>query len=124
MRRTYWFVAGGVLIVALGLFWFLRPAEPPEGSLETLAQERAVADTARFTFSDVAAHAREVDCWTVIGDGVYDITSFIPQHPGGRALLPACGKDGSTLFAMQPEHAEAQAMAVMESTYRIGTIER
>jgi cytochrome b involved in lipid metabolism len=33
---------------------------------------------------------------------VYDLTSFIPQHPGGeRNILKICGKDGTAAFMGQ-----------------------
>lgn len=51
-----------------------------------------------FTKAQVAEHNTEDDCWTIIRDGVYDITSYIPRHPGGDEILRACGTDGTTLF--------------------------
>lgn len=51
-----------------------------------------------FTLSDVAAHAQPSDCWTAINGKVYDLTDFVNGHPGGPAILQACGIDGTTLF--------------------------
>jgi predicted heme/steroid binding protein len=51
-----------------------------------------------FTTSEVAKHASEDDCWTIINGNVYDITSYVPRHPGGDDILLACGSDGSSLF--------------------------
>jgi L-lactate dehydrogenase (cytochrome) len=33
---------------------------------------------------EIKQHASENDCWIVIDDVVWDITEFIPQHPGGN----------------------------------------
>ena len=51
-----------------------------------------------FTFEDVSSHNKANDCWTIIDGGVYDITSYVPKHPGGNEILLACGVDGTSLF--------------------------
>ncbi len=51
-----------------------------------------------LTRSEVATHSSKDDCWTIIDGNVYDLTSYIPRHPGGDDILEACGTDGSSLF--------------------------
>jgi cytochrome b involved in lipid metabolism len=52
-----------------------------------------------FTLAEVSQHASEDSCYTVVGSNVYDITSYIPYHPGGkRDIMKICGRDGSSLF--------------------------
>jgi cytochrome b involved in lipid metabolism len=51
-----------------------------------------------LTRSEVAQHDSASDCWTIIDGSVYDLTSYIPRHPGGDDILEACGTDGSSLF--------------------------
>jgi cytochrome b involved in lipid metabolism len=58
-----------------------------------------------LTIEEVATHATADDCWTIIDDKVYDITSYISSHPGGNDILAACGKDGSTLFNQRKDQA-------------------
>jgi cytochrome b involved in lipid metabolism len=50
------------------------------------------------TRAEVAQHDSREDCWTIIDGNVYDLTSYIPRHPGGDDILEACGTDGSSLF--------------------------
>lgn len=39
------------------------------------------------------------DAWTVLGGKVYNITPYLPYHPGGEAeLMRAAGRDATTLF--------------------------
>lgn len=40
-----------------------------------------------FSGAEVAQHDSRKSCWIVINSKVYDITSFIAQHPGGAAVL-------------------------------------
>jgi cytochrome b involved in lipid metabolism len=55
-----------------------------------------------YTMADVAKHADSSSCWTVVNNGVYDVTSFISGHPGGSgAILSLCGHDGTAGFEDQ-----------------------
>jgi len=39
------------------------------------------------------------DAWTVLGGRVYNITPYLPFHPGGEPELLRCaGRDGTRLF--------------------------
>ena len=50
--------------------------------------------------SQLRQHASRQSAWTVLGGTVYDVTPYLPFHPGGeRELLRAAGRDGSKLFA-------------------------
>ncbi|KAI5925876.1 FMN-dependent dehydrogenase-domain-containing protein [Camillea tinctor] len=47
----------------------------------------------------VSQHKSQGDCWMVLHGKVYDITSFLPKHPGGRSLLlQNAGQDASRAF--------------------------
>jgi hypothetical protein len=65
----------------------------PEPVAETETQ-----NSSKITKADVATHNSKSDCWTIIDGSVYDITSYIPRHPGGDNILSACGTDGTALF--------------------------
>jgi len=52
-----------------------------------------------YTLAQVAQHNSSSSCWSAINGKVYDLTSWIGQHPGGQqAILIICGKDGSSAF--------------------------
>ena len=49
--------------------------------------------------SEVLSHNRINDCYVIINSVVYDVTSFLEFHPGGKqALLNMAGKDATTAF--------------------------
>ncbi|KYQ90085.1 hypothetical protein DLAC_08669 [Tieghemostelium lacteum] len=49
-----------------------------------------------FRLEEIAQHNTVDSCWMIIYNKVYDITSYIPSHPGGKnALLRFAGKDGT-----------------------------
>lgn len=38
-------------------------------------------------FEVLAQHNKETDAWISINRKVYDITTYIPKHPGGKIIL-------------------------------------
>lgn len=55
-----------------------------------------------YSLEDILSHNTEDDCWMVINDKVYDVTTYISMHPGGKAILNGCGKDATDLFENRP----------------------
>ena len=56
-----------------------------------------------FTHEQVQTHNSITDCWCIIYDKVYDLTSFLPTHPGGiSVILKYAGKDATLAF--EPIH--------------------
>ena len=52
-----------------------------------------------YTLEQVGLHNTKDDCWIVIKNGAYDITEFIPIHPGGATLIfSAAGQDATDYF--------------------------
>lgn len=74
-----------------------------------------------YTLAQVAGHKDATSCWTAINGGVYDLTSWINQHPGGpEAILSICGKDGSADFNAQ--HGGERRPEQELATFKIGTL--
>ena len=54
-----------------------------------------------LTMEEVAKHNKKSDCWVVVNGQVLDVTSFLPEHPGGElAILTFAGRDASAEFNM------------------------
>lgn len=55
--------------------------------------------TGLISFEEVSKHKSADSCWVVIRDTVYDVTSFLSEHPGGaRAILRLAGTDATEEF--------------------------
>lgn len=69
---------------------------------EAMEQSSITTNPIAFTLNEVTLHKSEDDCYTTIEGKVYDITPYIPIHPGGKGdIMKACGGDASSLFGMQ-----------------------
>jgi len=65
------------------------------------AAAAAVAVTRSISKDEVAKHNTEKDCWVILNGKVYDVTAFLPDHPGGKkAIVLYAGKDASEEFNM------------------------
>ncbi|KAI0361778.1 hypothetical protein OH77DRAFT_1418045 [Trametes cingulata] len=56
-----------------------------------------------LTLDEVAKHNSQSSCWVIIKDKVYDVTEFLPDHPGGaKIILKYAGKDATSAY--EPIH--------------------
>eukprot|EP01132_Coremiostelium_polycephalum_P005263 gene5263-6553_t len=60
-----------------------------------------------FTFEEVARHNKREDCWIIINEKVYNVTSYVSEHPGGDAILQNAGKDSTSIFEAAPMSSNA-----------------
>lgn len=57
-----------------------------------------------YSKAEVARHNKRTDCWIIIKDKVFDVTSYVEEHPGGDAILDHAGDDSTEGF-YGPQHA-------------------
>lgn len=76
-----------------------------------------------FDRSEVAKHKnKESRVWVTYKDGVYDVTEWVDQHPGGAArLMLAAGGAIDPYWAMYAQHNTDQVRGILEG-YRIGRL--
>lgn len=85
----------------------------------------APATASGLTVAAVATHNSQSDCWLNINGNVYDVTQYIPYHPGGVAqIVNSCGKESTNAFNTKGggggSHS-ANAQSIL-ATYRIGAV--
>eukprot|EP01012_Entosiphon_sulcatum_P010476 TRINITY_DN16128_c0_g1_i1.p1 TRINITY_DN16128_c0_g1~~TRINITY_DN16128_c0_g1_i1.p1 ORF type:complete len:435 (-),score=50.64 TRINITY_DN16128_c0_g1_i1:2-1306(-) len=72
-------------------------------------------------FSDVASHNSRDDCWLVVRGVVYDVTEFVPRHPGGFLIALGAGRDATQLF--ESHHPFSKKATEILQKYQIGELE-
>ncbi|URD83949.1 Cytochrome b5-like Heme/Steroid binding domain [Musa troglodytarum] len=74
-----------------------------------------------YHFDEVAKHNDAEDCWLIVSGKVYDVSSYMAEHPGGRdVLLSATGKDATVDFENVGHSSSGRELM---DNYCIGTID-
>ncbi|KAM4744083.1 cytochrome b5 type B isoform 2-T2 [Anableps anableps] len=64
-----------------------------------------------YTLEDIRVHNMSNDTWLIIHNKVYDITSFLEEHPGGEeVLLEQAGADATESFEDVGHSTDAREM--------------
>lgn len=72
-----------------------------------------------YTWAEIAAHDMSDDCWIVIKQVVYNVTSYIDEHPGGETTIMAyAGRDATSAF----ESIHSKRAFELLAQYKIGTL--
>lgn len=108
---TFWIA---VLMAWAGARWLPPPAAP-----------QAAVTEQRFTLAAVARHATSADCWMAIGDGVYDLTAYLPEHPSRSGIVePWCGKEATQAYRTKmKDRAHSPEADHLLGQYRIGALD-
>ncbi|KAG9315365.1 cytochrome b5 [Chiua virens] len=81
-------------------------------SLKSSGQDLRGTDTLiRIPPSVLKLHNKKDDAWTAISGKVYNITPYLPYHPGGeKELMRVAGRDGTKLFSLTHAWVNADFM--------------
>ncbi|KAI9169317.1 hypothetical protein LWI28_010639 [Acer negundo] len=64
-----------------------------------------------YTMQEASLHNTKDDCWIVIDNKVYDVTSYLDEHPGGDdVVLAATAKDATDEFEDAGHSEEAREL--------------
>jgi isopentenyl diphosphate isomerase/L-lactate dehydrogenase-like FMN-dependent dehydrogenase len=75
-----------------------------------------------FTYQEVQQHRSKDSCWVVLYGNVYDVTSFLPDHPGGsRIILQLAGSDATEEY--DPVHPPGTLENSLPASAKLGSID-
>jgi L-lactate dehydrogenase (cytochrome) len=72
--------------------------------------------------ADVAKHNSKDSCWVIIHGKAYDVTEFLPEHPGGpKIILKYAGKDATEEF--EPIHPPDTLDKYLNKSKHLGNVD-
>lgn len=76
-----------------------------------------------YTAEDVAEHASASSCWVSYKGRVFDVTRFLPDHPGGDELvLKFAGRDVEDAMRDATEHEHSESAYEVLNEFFIGRV--
>jgi cytochrome b involved in lipid metabolism len=71
-------------------------------------------------FDELAKHHTRTDCWMAIDGYVYDVSRFVPYHPGGPKILEMyAGRDATVAFSRN--HITSDVLSAI-ANFRVGRL--
>jgi cytochrome b involved in lipid metabolism len=125
-QKTRALIIGIVIaLVAMAAAVFVHPKsmmqKPMPAPITATTPTSPAQPEGKYTLADVQAHNSQASCWTTINGGIYDLTSWISNHPGGEAaILSLCGTDGTAAFTAQ--HGGQGRPEAELASLKIGTL--
>lgn len=76
----------------------------------------------KLTGDEIAKHGCKDDCWVIIHGRAYDVTEFLPEHPGGpRVITKYAGKDATAEF--DPIHPPDTLEKYLDTKHHLGEVD-
>ncbi|XAR50688.1 hypothetical protein NMG60_11005083 [Bertholletia excelsa] len=113
-------IATLVLVILVGSL-FLTSRSHTSGNSKARQPNAETRAPKVLTRSVVSLHNKRSDCWIIIKNKVYDVTSYVEEHPGGDAILAHAGDDSTEGF-YGPQHGTG-AFQLIEDFY-VGDLEQ
>ncbi|SPO06154.1 related to nitrate reductase [Cephalotrichum gorgonifer] len=117
--------AGSILSILALTFFFSTPVRAdhaPQENSET-GVDRRDPSLPRFRISEIKKHDGDSSSpWVTYEDKVYDITDWVPAHPGGEVILRAAGGSVDPYWNIFVIHKEPYIREILES-YLIGFVD-
>ncbi|KAK3074319.1 hypothetical protein LTR53_003367, partial [Teratosphaeriaceae sp. CCFEE 6253] len=75
-----------------------------------------------YTYEEVQQHRSPDSCWVILYDHVYDVTAFLPSHPGGsKIILQLAGTDATEEY--DPVHPPGTLESSLPASAKLGAFD-
>ncbi|KAG0042651.1 fatty acid alpha-hydroxylase [Gryganskiella cystojenkinii] len=76
-----------------------------------------------YSREEVQRHSSEDSCWVIHDDKIYDMTSFVQDHPGGEEyILDHAGQDVTLIMKDELSHFHTEGAYEMMEEFLVGTL--
>jgi len=78
----------------------IKHLNSPNININNLKSNLTKVNKDSLNLNEISKHNTKSDCYLVINNNVYNVSSYISYHPGGsRAIISRCGKEVTGIFA-------------------------
>ena len=130
-----------LILGGVGLFFYVNSATPevpePEAKTETGpfgegsttvgsfdGEATSTPATGMISRTELKKHNQQADCWVAYKGVVYDITSWLPRHPGSAgAIAPYCGTAEEFAEAFGGQHGTSKDKRLEKEGVKEGVLE-
>ena|SRR3989344_4621087 len=108
------FLMALIIAVAVGAIVFLSLPEASYSSQQNNFSNNSLLNqsgnfTQKISLSELKTHNKESDCWVSYEEKVYDLTAWLPIHPGSAAAIsPYCGTAEEFENAFEGQHGTSK----------------
>lgn len=96
-----------------------------EGSQNSNIDEVPADNLNLISEAEISSHDSEQDCWVVYKSKVYDLTDYLPEHPGrANTITPYCGTSSGFENAFIRQHGTSKASLLVKVAVLIGDFEK
>ena len=113
-------------LTVTGMFWTAVIAFGVAGYWPFLVPHSANRSSQRvFSRAELIRHNQPEDCWMAIHGNVYNLTSYLQDHPSQPGVIDMwCGKQATDAYDTKARgRSHAQVADDMLERYRIGTFD-
>ncbi len=125
------FIAVLIFVVVLVVVFLVRNNSPDSSSYTLSGNDQnnqienssidAIVTSKAITKTELSKHNTKEDCWVSYNGKVYDLTSFLPNHPGSAAAIaPYCGTAEEFKVAFEKQHGTSKVSVLMKFGTFIG----
>ena len=92
-----------VITCVVALIAFTYSGSGAKKSVSKKSEHKPLQVGGPYLASEVALHNKADDCWIIVDGKVYDVSTYVLDHPGGESILNNAGGD-SSVGVHGPQH--------------------
>lgn len=90
-------------------------------NVNSSSEQGTVSESSQISSEELAKHNSMTDCWAAYNGKVYDLTGWLPKHPGSAgAILPYCGTSSEFQNAFEKKHGKTKVALLMKVAILMG----
>jgi len=110
-KGVYLFAVEVIALMVLVVFYFVNQStgKVPRSARQYSEQNSTSIGGETIAQEELTKHNSDTDCWISYWGKVYDVTSWLPKHPGGaKAITPYCGTSSEFENAFTGQHGTSK----------------